>query len=102
MATPRFRNADASGAMRFPGFRPDTAPLLLERGVAGVAVDTLSLDHGSSRDFGFHLAWLGAGRWGLECAANLGALPPTGATIVAGAPRIAGGTGGPGRALALL
>ena len=101
-ATPRFRNADASGAMRFPGFRPDVAPLLLERGVVGVAVDTLSLDHGGSRDFGFHLAWLGAGRWGLECAANLGALPPAGATIVAGMPRIAGGTGGPGRALALL
>jgi kynurenine formamidase len=78
------------------------APLLLERGVVGVAVDTLSLDHGGSRDFGFHLAWLGAGRWGLECAANLGALPPAGATIVAGMPRIAGGTGGPGRALALL
>jgi kynurenine formamidase len=102
LATPRFRNADASGAMRFPGFRPDTAPLLLERGVAGVAVDTLSLDHGGSRDFAFHLAWLGAGRWGLECAANLGALPATGATVVAGAPRIAGGTGGPGRALAML
>ena len=61
-----------------------------------------ALDHGGSRDFAFHVAWLGAGRWGLECAANLGALPPTGATIVAGAPRIAGGTGGPGRALALL
>jgi kynurenine formamidase len=102
VATPRFRNVDGSGALRFPGFRPDVAPLLLERGVAGVAVDTLSLDHGSSRDFAFHLAWLGAGRWGLECAANLRALPPTGATIVAGAPRIAGGTGGPGRALALL
>ena len=102
LGTPRFRNADASGAMRFPGFRPDVAPLLLERGVAGVAVDTLSLDHGGSRDFAFHSAWLGAGRWGLECAANLGALPPTGATVVAGAPRIAGGTGGPGRVLALL
>ena len=48
LATPRFRNADASGALRFPGFGPDTAPLLLERGVAGVAVDTLSLDHGGS------------------------------------------------------
>ena len=102
VATPRFRNADASGVLRFPGFRPDMAPLLLERGVLGVAVDTLSLDHGGSRDFAFHVAWLGAGRWGLECAANLGALPPTGATIVAGMPRIAGGTGGPGRALALL
>ena len=62
--------------------RPDVAPLQLERGVAGVAVDTLSLD--PLRDFALHLAWLGAGRWGLECAANLGALPPTGATIVVG------------------
>jgi kynurenine formamidase len=102
VATPGFRNRDASGALRFPGFRPDVAPILLERGVAGVAVDTLSLDHGGSRDFAFHLAWLGAGRWGLECAANLERLPPTGATLVAGAPKIAGGTGGPGRALALL
>jgi len=102
-ATPRFRNADpSSGALRFPGFRPDVAPILLERGAAGVAVDTLSLDHGGSRDFAFHVAWLGAGRWGLEGAANLGALPPTGATVVAGAPRITGGTGGPGRVLALL
>jgi kynurenine formamidase len=102
VATPGFRNPDASGVLRFPGFRPDIAPMLLERGVAGVAVDTLSLDHGSSRDFAFHLAWLGAGRWGLECAANLERMPPTGATLVAGAPKIAGGTGGPGRALALL
>jgi hypothetical protein len=31
-----------------------------------------------------------------------GALPLTGATVVAGAPRIAGGTGGRGRALPLL
>jgi kynurenine formamidase len=101
VATPRFRNPDAAGKLRFPGFRPDVAPLLLGRGVAGVAVDTLSLDHGSSPDFAFHVAWLGAGRWGLECAANLGQLPATGATIVAGAPKIAGGTGGPGRAIAL-
>lgn len=102
VATPRFRNADAGGKLRFPGFRPDVAPLLLGRGAAGVAVDTLSLDHGSSADFAFHVAWLGAGKWGLECAANLGQLPATGATIVAGAPKIAGGTGGPGRAIALL
>jgi kynurenine formamidase len=57
-------------------------------------------DWGRQRDRGFLVR--NSGAWGLECAANLGALPPTGATIVAGAPRIAGGTGGPGRALALL
>ncbi|MBY0336879.1 MAG: cyclase family protein [Acetobacteraceae bacterium] len=98
---PRFRNLDGQ-VMRFPGFRPDVAPLLLARGVAGVAVDTLSLDHGPSRDFAFHTAWLGAGRWGLECAASLGEVPPVGATIIAGAPKIAEGTGGPGRVLALV
>ncbi|MBX9596447.1 MAG: cyclase family protein, partial [Roseomonas sp.] len=48
VAGPMFRNAGAGGAMRFPGFRPDLVPLLLERGVAGVAVDTLSLDLGGS------------------------------------------------------
>lgn len=97
-----FRNADGGNVMRFPGFRPDVAALLAERGVVGVAVDTLSLDRGSSTDFGFHTQWLGRGRWGIECVANLGALPATGATLVAGAPKIAGGTGGHGRVLALV
>jgi kynurenine formamidase len=96
-----FRNL-ANDVMRFPGFRPDVAPLLIERNVAGVAVDTLSLDHGPSTTFGFHTTWLGSGRWGIECIANLGALPATGATLVAGAPKIAGGTGGHGRVIALV
>lgn len=102
VATPRFRNAQPGGGLAFPGFRPDVAALLLERQVAGVAVDSLSLDHGSSRDFAFHLAWLGAGRWGIECVAGLAELPPAGATLVGGLPRIAGGTGGPARVMALL
>jgi kynurenine formamidase len=102
VATPRFRNAQPGGALAFPGFRPDVAPLLLARNVAGVAVDSLSLDHGGSRDFAFHVAWLGAGRWGIECVAGLADLPATGAMIVAGLPRIAGGPGGPGRVMALV
>ncbi|WP_439549037.1 cyclase family protein [Falsiroseomonas sp.] len=102
VAGPMFRNAGAGGAMRFPGFRPDLVPLLLERGVAGVAVDTLSLDHGGSSTFAFHTGWLGAGRWGVECVAGLREVPVSGATLVAGAPKIAGGTGGPGRVVALV
>ena len=97
-----FRNLGADNVMRFPGFRPDVAPLLVARNVAGVAVDTLSLDHGPSTSFAFHTQWLGAGRWGIECIAGLSALPATGATLVAGAPKIAGGTGGHGRVIALL
>jgi kynurenine formamidase len=100
VTTPRFRNADAGGVMHFPGFHPDVAKALLGRDVAGVAVDTLSLDHGAFKDFSFHSAWLGGGRWGLECVANLDQVPPSGATLVVGGPKIKGATGGPSRLLA--
>lgn len=102
LGTPKFRNADAAGVMHFPGFHPDVARALLGRNLSGVAVDTLSLDHGASKDFGFHTAWLGAGRWGLECVANLDQVPATGATLVVGSPKIKGVTGGPSRLLALI
>ncbi len=42
-----------------------------------------------------HYAWLPSGRWGIECIANLEALPAKGATLIAGAPKIKGATGGP-------
>lgn len=100
---PKFRNADETGAMRFPGFHVEAARLLMEeRDVVGIAVDTLSLDHGQSQDFAVHYAWLGSGRWGLEGVANLDRLPPSGATIVAGGPTFVGATGGPTRVLALI
>jgi kynurenine formamidase len=99
---PKFCNADADGVMHFPGFHPEAAALLIERGAVGLAVDTLSLDHGPSSDFPTHCAWLPTGRWGLEAVANLAKLPPVGATIVVGAPKIEGATGGPTRVLALV
>ena len=37
-----------------------------ERKVIGLAVDTLSLDHGPSKDFKVHHAWLPSERWGLR------------------------------------
>jgi kynurenine formamidase len=97
-----FRNADDDGVMHFPGFHLEAAAMLLERNVVGIAVDTLSLDHGPSQDFATHYAWLPANRWGLECVANLGDLPAAGATIVVGGPKIAGATGGPSRVIALV
>lgn len=99
----RFRNADSAGVMHFPGFHPEAAAFLIEEAdVLGIAVDTLSLDHGGSTDFGTHYAWLGSGRWGMECVANLAALPATGATLVVGAPKIRGVTGGISRTMALV
>ncbi len=76
--------------------------LLEETTAAAMAVDTLSLDHGPSADFATHYAWLPAGRYGIECVAGLDALPATGATLVVGAPKIRGGTGGPARLFAML
>lgn len=102
LGTGMFRNEDASGVLHFPGFHPDLAAVLAERGASGVVVDTLSLDHGASKDFAFHYRWLGSGRWGVEAAANLGKLPPRGVTLVVGGPRIKGASGGPSRVLALV
>jgi kynurenine formamidase len=100
---PEFRNADADGVMHFPGFHVEAAQFLMsERNATGIAVDTLSLDPGRSADFATHYAWLPSNRWGLEAVANLADLPPTGATLVVGGPKIKGATGGPSRVLALL
>lgn len=100
---PKFRNADAEGKMHFPGFHIEATRMLLEETqAAGIAVDTLSLDFGASPDFATHYAWLPAGRWGLEAVTGLDRLPAAGATIVVGAPKHKGGTGGPARVLALV
>jgi kynurenine formamidase len=82
---------------------PDAAQwLLAERKVSGLAVDTLSLDHGPSKDFRTHYLWLPSGLWGLENAANLDKVPAAGATLVVGLPKVKGATGGPVRLFALV
>ncbi|WP_425256271.1 cyclase family protein [Microbaculum marinisediminis] len=98
-----FRNADGDGVMHFPGFHAEAADMMIkDRNVIGMAVDTLSLDHGASKDFKTHYTWLPSGRWGMECIANLDAIPATGATLVVGSPKIVGATGGPSRLIALI
>lgn len=103
LGTDKFRNADGDGKLHFPGFHAEAAKFLLqETKAAGIAVDTLSLDHGRSPDFATHYTWLPEGKWGLEAAANLDKLPVKGTTLVLGAPKHRGGTGGPARAFALV
>jgi len=103
VGTDMFRNADADGVMHFPGFHVEATEMLAaERSVAGIAVDTLSLDFGPSPDFAVHYQWLPTNRWGIEAIANLGAVPASGATLVVGGPKIEGATGGPSRVIALV
>lgn len=87
--------------LHFAGFHVDVAPVLAQKGVAGVVVDTLSLDYGASKDFACHYKWLGSGHWDVEAAANLSALPAKGATLAVRGPKIKGSSGGPSRVLAL-
>jgi kynurenine formamidase len=100
MGTDKFRNADAEGKQHYPGFHIEATKMLIETAAASIAVDTLSLDHGISADFATHYAWLPTGRFGIENVANLDQLPAKGATIVVGAPKHKGGTGGPARVFA--
>jgi kynurenine formamidase len=98
-----FLNRDANGTLHAPGFSEQAARFLVaERDICGVGVDTLSLDAGAAQKFVAHLAILGAGKYGVELMANLGRVPPSGATVIVGAPKHDGATGGPARVLALV
>lgn len=97
-----YRNADSGGVMHFPGFGTEAIEFLLaERNIAGIGVDTLSLDHGPSTTFSVHFKLLSTNRWGLENLAHLNAIPPSGATLFIGAPKVASGSGGPCRVMAV-
>ncbi|MEL6618787.1 MAG: cyclase family protein [Pseudomonadota bacterium] len=98
-----FRNADGDGVQHYPGFHVEAAEMLMEEtGAVSIAVDTLSLDHGASQDFATHYAWLPSNRYGIECLAGLDQVPAAGATLVVGAPKVAGGTGGQARIFAMV
>jgi kynurenine formamidase len=96
-----FVNNDSSRTMHFPGFSAETAAFLARsRDVAGIGVDTLSLDPGLDTSYATHKAWLATGRWGVELVANLRDVPPSGATVFVGATKVRGATGGPVRLIA--
>lgn len=89
--------------LKFPGFGVEASRVLVERGVVGVGVDTLGIDPGDKPDFPVHRdVTHPAGLWHLENLVNVDQLPPTGAVIAVGVPRIAGGTGFPTRAFAFV
>jgi kynurenine formamidase len=96
-----YRNTDAGGTMRFPGFGKEAVDWLLERRrIRGIGVDTMSLDHGSSSTFEVHLTVLGADRYGVENLRNLKQIPARGATVILGLIPWREGSGGPCRAFA--
>ncbi|MFI0938740.1 cyclase family protein [Streptomyces sp. NPDC021020] len=100
-----FLNFDEKeGHYRYPGISVEAAHFLVtERSVVGVGTDTPSLEPGTRPADPFtHRVLLPAGKYGIENLANLDTVPDVGATLVVGAPKHAGGTGGPARVLAFV
>jgi len=97
-----YRNMDANGAMHFPGYSVEAAKLLMERGVVGLGIDTLSIDYGESKNFEVHRVDLPGGLFNLENLANLDELPEAGAFLIAAPIKLEGGSGGPCRVFAIL
>lgn len=97
----RFVNMGADGAMHFPGFSLEVVAFLVEqRGVAGLGIDTLSIDPGRDLRYPVHKRLFAAGKWALECLANLESVPPTGATVVVAPVKVRDASGAPARVLA--
>jgi kynurenine formamidase len=92
---------DAS-KLHFPGIGGPAARQLVERRIAAVGIDTASIDHGPSKDFIAHQTLSAAEIPAFENLASLADVPPRGALVVALPMKIAGGSGGPLRIIAIV
>ena len=79
--TVKYRNQNNNGIMNFPGYTLEAANLLLKRGVAGIAIDTLSPD-GSDINFPVHQAILSSSKYIIENIANGDKIPAIGAWAI--------------------
>ena len=84
-----------------PSVHVSTAQMLLERGIVGLGIDTLSADKGA-QDFPVHRAILGAGKYLVENIANADKLPATGSKTLVLPMKIKDGTEAPIRLIAIL
>lgn len=90
-----------------PGPTPEGIRFLVEqRDIRGFGTETVGTDAGQGAHFAppypAHYTLHGAGKYGLQCLANLDRLPPTGAMLMAAPLKIKNGTGSPLRVMALV
>lgn len=95
------RPNDASN-LHFPGISKEAAETFVHRRIAAVGIDTPSIDHGPSRDFIAHRVLARANVPIFENVADDPQLGPRGFTVVALPMKIARGSGGPLRLIALI
>lgn len=97
------RGTAGVAALHFPGLHPDAATWLVrERQVKAVGIDTASIDYGRSTRFETHVALLSNNVPVFENLADLSRLPERGFDVIALPMKIAGGTGGPLRIIAVV
>ena len=97
------RGPEGVQALHFPGLHPEAAAWLVrERQVKAVGIDTASVDYGQSTTFETHVALLSHNVPVFENLADLRDLPDRGFDVIALPMKIAGGTGGPLRVIAVL
>ncbi|MCS7082263.1 MAG: cyclase family protein [Bacteroidetes bacterium] len=97
------RGPEALARLSFPGLHPEAAQWLVrERAIKAIGIDTPSIDYGRSEDFQSHRILAARNIPAFENVANLEALPPKGAYVVALPMKIRGGSGGPLRILAIV
>jgi kynurenine formamidase len=98
----RYRN-ERDGVKHFPGLSGEAAAYLAnERRVAGIVIDTLSVDYGPSTTFDVHRTTHPRNIYHVENAARLTTLPPRGFTVVVAPINVAGASGGATRVYALI
>ena len=97
------RGAEAVAKLHFPGLEPAAAQWLRdERQVHAVGIDTPSIDYGQSQTFEAHQELLAGNIPVFENVANLDALPEVNFAVIALPMKIAGGSGGPLRIVAII
>jgi kynurenine formamidase len=97
------KGAGAVPLLHFPGLHPEAAQWLVNnRVIHSIGLDTASIDRGQSKLFEAHRILFAANIPAFENVANLDRLPETGFHVFALPMKIAGGSGGPLRIIAIV
>ncbi len=97
------RGPAAVAKLHFPGLDPAAAEwLVAERRIAAIGIDTPSIDRGQSTDFLAHRILFARDIPAFENVGDMAALPAKGFHVLALPMKIAGGSGGPLRIVAVV